>query len=215
MEEKSSEEKQEEKAKAILDLLNQLIDEELVDILLEESERGLVLVSHAFVEQAMGLFLRHKLIDGCANKPDLDHLLSSSLMTSHKRILACSAMGLISNSLRDSLIEFNIMRNPFAHRKASNPRPVLDVDKCFEILNVATRLDASSSSVEKATSQLNVKIKERGSEIIQDAIAKSEDESTHLYFTAKLAKESEARLKRTPLILYVLYVLDVLRVPTA
>lgn len=118
--------------------LADLADEFRHEVLLNESDRGAVLVAAAFVEEALEHLLRQVLTVKSPNASNdrlprqLDKLLSpgmeAPLGSFSARTSACFVLGIVDDSYFNALESLRTLRNDFAHRSKDGSRPKLDED---------------------------------------------------------------------------------------
>ena len=130
---------QENKVRVRLESFVDQLDNELVGILMNESDRGSVLVASAFIEEAFEHFLRKKLRENCNDPSEVEWLLTAKPMAPigsfHSRITTASVLGLIEPGFRDALLEFKTLRNSFAHRHPNKPNPQLTLDSMVKVID--------------------------------------------------------------------------------
>lgn len=105
------------------------------DILLNESDRGAVLVATSFVEEAMEHLLRAVFTAKSPNKnseefvPQIEQLLEpgtrSSIGDFASRISVSFVIGIIDSDMKQSLDELRELRNSYSHRKKKGGKPEL------------------------------------------------------------------------------------------
>jgi hypothetical protein len=123
--------------------LEDLNDEFRYEIVLNESDRGAVLVGSAFVEEALEHLLRQVLIvkscNGSSDKfpAQLHRLLKpgieAPLGSFSARITAAFVIGVIDARYLTALDALRELRNSYAHRKAGGRRPQLTLDSIKDI----------------------------------------------------------------------------------
>ena len=205
MGEGSSQKSKKQKMRQRLEALSYEVDNELADMLLEESERGCVLVSSGFIEEALEHFLRDKFSRVCTKDKDAEDILigyNSPLGSFHNRIIACSALGYIDEGLRNALLEFKRIRNSFAHRSKDNIRPSLSADKATDLLEKLVVSSENANAVLEAGDRLNVASNKHFDQLFADM----EPENN-----AKVVEKGVALATRVTFILFVLVVLGTLR----
>lgn len=136
--------KKKQPSERLVDLLQELEQEFRYDILLNESDRGAVLVATAFVDEALEHLLRSFMTAKC---PSDDEKTLSSAITEllepsspfsplgnfSSRITICYVFGLVSSDTMNALHCLRGLRNKFAHR--SEIKPHLDYGACKSLIN--------------------------------------------------------------------------------
>lgn len=120
-----------------------LDDEFRYEIVLNESDRGAVLVAAAFIEEALEHLLRQVLtVKSCNASNDhfaaqLDRLVGPSieapLGSFAARITACFVLGVIDIDYFNALEALRTLRNHYAHRRIDGARPKLSHDSVMRI----------------------------------------------------------------------------------
>ncbi|MAX36746.1 MAG: hypothetical protein CME33_09305 [Gimesia sp.] len=123
--------------------LEDLNEEFRYEIVLNESDRGAVLVASAFVEEALEHLLRQVFTVKSCNTSDekfasqLNHLtrpgIDAPLGSFSSRITLAYVLGIIDVDYLTALEAFRNLRNSYAHRKANGTRPKLSAEAVMDI----------------------------------------------------------------------------------
>jgi hypothetical protein len=126
--------------------LKDLNDEFRYEVVLNESDRGAVLVASAFIEEALEYLLRHVFtVKSCNGSNDkfpehLNRLLESGtvapLGSFASRITIAFVLGMIDVDFLKALEALRKLRNSYAHRKADGTRPKLTTEAIKNIYTV-------------------------------------------------------------------------------
>ena len=104
-----------------------------MELLENESDRGKVLVSTGFIEQQLKEILLAFTVEGSGGEGLLEGA-NAPLGTFSSRILACYALGLISESEHHDLNLVRKIRNDFAHDIHTNFETASVVSRCSDLL---------------------------------------------------------------------------------
>lgn len=123
--------------------LKDLNDEFRYEVVLNESDRGAVLLASAFIEEALEYLLRQVFtVISCNASNDnfsahLDRLLKSGvdapLGSFSSRITVAFVLGMIDGDCFKALEALRNLRNSYAHRKADGTRPKLTTEAIKDI----------------------------------------------------------------------------------
>jgi len=113
--------------------------------LLRESDRGCVLVAHAFVEEELGNVLRKHFVRVSGSpKESFDALLEGSLGTFAPRVRMARALGLIDNNMLATLLAVNDLRVHFAHYRGLVTLNTNVTEKLRQTLDTQERQNAQA-----------------------------------------------------------------------
>jgi hypothetical protein len=127
--------------------LRELNDEFRYEVVLNESDRGAVLIASAFIDEALACLLRQVFtVKSCnasnnAFPKNLNRLLKSGidapLGSFSSRITAAFVLGVIDVDCLKALEALRKLRNGYAHRKTDGTRPKLTTEAIKDIYTAA------------------------------------------------------------------------------